>query len=227
MKIKIRPYLKFLLIENLIYIVIAFILVIGFLFVPKFMLDQYNADREKVRLLDDELNQMRSKRNALIFLSSSKYQNLDDYYNLVTSLIPESENYFSIIYTLDSLSEITGFNIVSYTINVKKSTNNKLSLIVSGVGNQNDFLNFLTQYNIAGGRLITAEKIGLGKENITGISLTLNFYNKKSSLYQSKKEDYQKVLSKLDKIKNKITFNIKSGEEKVASSEYPIKANPF
>jgi hypothetical protein len=233
MRIKIRPYLKFLLIENTIYIVLAFILIIAILFIPSYFLNKFSANQEEISQLEEELKQMQSKKNALIFLSSSKSQNLDEYYNLMTSLIPESENYFSILYTLENLSRLTNFNITSYTINLAKSNENKLSVDVSGVGEQEDFLNFLNQYNVAGGRLITAEKINLGKDNTSGLTLSLNFYNKKSSLFQSTKEDYQKTLVKLNDIRDKVKFTFKNQEITQSNNvdetteSYPIKTNPF
>ena len=111
MKIRIRPYLKFLLIENTIYIVLGILLIVALLFIPSYFVNDYIANKEKINQLDEELRLIQSKRNALVFLSSSKSENLDDYYNLVTSLIPDSENYFSILYALDNLSEITNFKI--------------------------------------------------------------------------------------------------------------------
>ncbi len=233
MKIRIRPYLKFLLIENTIYIVLGILLIVALLFIPSYFVNDYIANKEKINQLDEELRLIQSKRNALVFLSSSKSENLDDYYNLVTSLIPDSENYFSILYALDNLSEITNFKINSYTINPRAQNINKVSIKVTGTGNHEDFLNFLKEYNVAGGRLITAEKIGLGGSEFTGIMLDLNFYSKKSSLYQTNKEDYQKILAKLDKIKDKVrfTFNKEETEElkeqEATTESYPIKSNPF
>jgi len=227
MKIQIKPYLKFILIQNTAYVIITFTLIALIFTIPSFLINKYTENKEKINNLTEELNDMRSKRNALIFLSSLKTQNLDDYYNLMMSLIPESENYFSILFALDELSQSTNFVITSYKITPVQSSENRISIQVRGEGNHNDFLDFLKQYNISSGRLITAEKINLDNTEFTGIQLNLSFYNKKSSLYQSSKVDYQKILARLDKIRNKVKFNIQKEEASQKIVDYEVKSNPF
>lgn len=228
MKPKINPYIKYLLTENVFYIVIAFILLILVFIVPSIVINTYFQNSEKINTLNEELQEINSKKNALSFLSSTPSKNIDEYYNIVSSLIPEAENYFTIIYALNNLSELTNFNITSYSLNLKESTENKISIEVSGIGNQNEFLNFLKEYNVGGGRLITAEEITLNSEGFTGITLRLNFYSQKSSLFQKGTIDYKKVLTEIDKLKSKIKFNFQTEEkENVILEDYPTKTNPF
>lgn len=228
MKPKISPYIQYLLIENIYYIVIAFILLIAIFIVPSVIINTYSQNVEKINTLEKELQEINSKKNALSFLSNTSTINIDDYYNIVSSLIPEAENYFTIIYTLNNLADLTNFNITSYSLNLKESTKNKLSIEVTGIGNQSEFLNFLREYNLGGGRLITAEEITLNAEEFSGITLRLNFYNQKSSLFQSGNINYEDVLSKIDNLKSKIKFNFQSEVAKeTAVEEYPTKTNPF
>ena len=229
MKIKINPYIKYLIVENIFYILISILLVISVFVIPSIMFNTYSKNSDNISQLKKELQEINSKKNALAFLSSTNSKNIDEYFNLVSSLIPESENYFTIIYSLNNLSKLTNFNITSYALNLKESTNNKISIQVTGVGNQQEFLNFLKEYNLGGGRLITAEEIKLNSEEFTGITLKLNFYSQKTSLSQQGNVDYQKVLNKIDKIKDKIKFNFQSNssEEEIVIEEYPTKTSPF
>lgn len=229
MKIKINPYIKYLIVENIFYILISILLVISVFVIPSIMFNTYSKNSDNIATLEKELQEINSKKNALAFLSGTSSKNIDEYYNLVSSLIPESENYFTIIYALNNLSELTNFNITSYALNLKESTNNKISIQVTGVGNQQEFLNFLKEYNVGGGRLITAETIKLNSEEFSGITLKLNFYSQKTSLSQQGSVDYQKVLNKIDKLKDKIKFNFQSNskEEEIVIEEYPTKTNPF
>ncbi len=228
MKPKISPYIKYLLTENIFYIVIAFVLLISIFIVPSIVINTYFQNVEKIKTLDEELQEINSKKNALSFLSNAPSKNIDEYYNIVSALIPEAENYFTIIYTLNNLAELTNFNITSYSLNLKESTANKISIEVTGVGNQSEFLNFLREYNLGGGRLITAEEITLNAEEFSGITLRLNFYNQKSSLFQSGNIDYKKILTKIDGLKSKIKFNFQTkNKEDVVLEDYPTKTNPF
>jgi hypothetical protein len=232
MKTKIDPYIKSLLIENAVYVIFALLLIVGLFIIPSLLIGSYAKNAENIYKLEEEINEINSKKNALAFISESKLQDIDEYYNIVSSIIPESENYFSIIYSLNNLSQLTNFNITSYSINLQASTKDKISIQVTGVGNQDEFLEFLKNYNFGGGRLITAETISLNQQEFSGITLKLNFYNKKSSLTQRGNIDYQKVLNTIDQIKEKIQFSIQDeaitneGSEEI-DENYPTKTNPF
>jgi len=232
MKRKIDPYIKYLLIENVAYIVIAIILLFGIFIIPSLLIGSYTKNAENIYRLEEEIKISNSKKKALAFISDSKLQDIDEYYNVVSTIIPESENYFSIIYSLNKLSQLTNFNITSYSINLKESTKNKISIEVTGVGNQNEFLEFLKEYNFGGGRLITAETISLNQREFSGITLKLNFYNKKASLAQQRSADYQQILREIDQIKEKVRFTILDDTATDLTSEdvdsnYPTKTNPF
>ncbi|OGK31030.1 hypothetical protein A3F29_03180 [Candidatus Roizmanbacteria bacterium RIFCSPHIGHO2_12_FULL_33_9] len=229
MKTKISPYIKYLFVQNAVYIFFAAVLLISLFIIPPVMFSTYTKNSENIDQLQKDILDLKSKKNTLAFISGSDLKNIDNYYDLVSALIPESENYFSIIYTLSNLSELTNFNISSYSINLQGSTNNKISIQVRGEGNQSEFLDFLKQYNFGGGRLITAERILLNSEEFSGITLSLNFYNKKTSLSKQQSTDYQKVLAKIDQIKDKISFNIQtqSASDGTGEEEYPTKTNPF
>lgn len=232
MKRKIDPYIKYLLIENIAYIAIAIVLLICVFIIPTLLIGSYTKNAENIYKLEEEIKISNSKKNALAFISDSKLQDIDEYYNVVSTIIPESENYFSIIYSLNRLSQLTNFNITSYSINLQGSTKDKISILVTGVGNQNEFLEFLKEYNFGGGRLITAETISLNQQEFSGITLKLNFYNKKASLTQQGNVDYQQILSEIDQIKEKVRFTILDDTatdviSEEADTSYSTKTNPF
>ena len=126
MKTKISPYIKYLFVQNAVYIFFAAVLLISLFIIPPVMFSTYTKNSENIDQLQKDILDLKSKKNTLAFISGSDLKNIDNYYDLVSALIPESENYFSIIYTLSNLSELTNFNISSYSINLQGSTNNKI-----------------------------------------------------------------------------------------------------
>ena len=100
------------------------------------------------------------------------------------------------------------------------------SITVTGIGDQDSFLKFLQNYNFAGGRLITAEKIEFNKGASGTSNLVLNFYNKKVSSTEDQSVSYEKVLEKISQIRSKVNIALQS-EEAAANTSYPVGTNPF
>lgn len=184
-------------------------------------------DNDKLMLLEREVADLDRKATILKSNQSLAKEQLTAYNQVLAQLIPEKEDYFSIIYALEELSAKTGFTITGYTINLSNSTKEKYSVTVQGNGDANSFLQFLKTYQFAGGRLVTNEKIEFSTDEAGKIKLSLNFYNKKVPTDADTVNPItQTDLALMEQVKKKTTFVIKSGELTTVE-EYPVKTNPF
>ena len=227
MKLKIKPYLFKLIKENILYLSSALILTVMLIFVVKVGFNKISASEHKIETLTREVNELQ-KKATLFQTTIPPADKLDEDVKLLNSLIPNIEDYFSIIYSLETLSQKTGFVIIGYSVNIAKSTANKLKLSVTGVGDTNSFMKFLDQYNFAGGRLITSDKIELDPQLTGSVKVDLTFYNKNTKVGGvSELPTSDKIFQELEAIKQKVTFDfIQIGEENLDLS-YPRKSTPF
>lgn len=225
MKLKIKPYLFRLIKENILYIISLFFLLIFIIVTTKLSLDKINLGKSRINILKTDVDQL-NKKVKLYQKSIPSTDKLDEDVKLLNRLIPNVEDYFSVIYALDKLSEKTGFLIINYSVNVKKSTSDKLRLTVNGIGDSEGFLRFLEEYQFSGGRLITSDKIELNPEMSGTIKLNLTFYNK--AVKPENKEitmTDSKIFDKLESIKEKVSFDF--NEEGGIDLDYPKKNSLF
>ncbi|OGK62457.1 hypothetical protein A2334_05470 [Candidatus Roizmanbacteria bacterium RIFOXYB2_FULL_38_10] len=178
-------------------------------------------------ILKEEVNLLKNRSDTLKFNKSLTEDQIIIYNKILTSLIPESEDYFSVIYALETISQKTGFSITSYTINLSKSSREKMSIIIEGRGSLSAFLIFLRNYEYTGGRLITSEKIEFSGVNFTNTKVSLNFYSKKFTFNESVIPQLSKKdIEKLEQIKQKVQITLKE-DESDTPQEYETKDNPF
>lgn len=230
MKTKFNPYLKLALKRNLVYLIILLFLIPASIFLPIFFFGQYNRNRLQVEELEKEIVELETKRSVLTSIQNNQSENLEEDVILLSRLIPDIEDYFSIIFALEELSQKTDFQVTSYKIDLERSTSNKLAVTIGGSGDQESFLRFLSEFNVGGGRLITAEKIEINQDKSGDINLSLNFYNKRVSDTSEKDLDFTNALTKANAIKQKVSFSL-GGEASTSQvplpQNYPIDANPF
>lgn len=227
MKIGIKPYFKYILKENFLYIIIFIALIALSFFIIPFMINRSVESQNKVKVLQEDIKRLETKRRIIDGTGLQGQTNIEDDLELLKRLIPDVESYFSIIFALEELSKQTNFIITSYIINLQSSTQNKLSLTVQGTGNRDSFLTFLKEYNFTGGRLITAEKIEYSADISGGSSLNLNFYTKKVSATNDQNIDYAKTIKKLQSVKEKVKFFLQRQITEESQEDYPTKSNPF
>lgn len=231
-RIPIKPYLLKLIKENILYIAANMLLIILIIAVIKISNDKLAEANIKRASLTNDVNELQTRYNLLNSVSNSG-DDIDIDIQLLNSLIPNAEDYFSIIYALEKISQKTGFVVTSYTVNVAKTTSDKLRLSISGKGDTTTFLNFLQNYNYEGDRLITSDKIELNAESSGNIKMNLTFYNKKVSLdYNQPLAINKKTIDEVTALKNKINFTIKESSSAATTSgstsgPYPVKNNPF
>lgn len=225
---KIKPFIKRLIRENIFYIagnVFIFILII---IIIKVGLDKNSDYEEKNRSLKTELNQLKSEV-ALMKTTVPTSDKLDEDLKFLNTLIPNVEDYFSIMYALEKLSQKSNFIVTSYTVNMRNSTNTKLKIEVTGTGNSQSFINFLKDYNFGGGRLITSDKIQLDPNFLGTVKIDLTFYAKNVSTDKNLGliPDY-KFFQELEVLKSKVNFNFDNNTAtNSADLSYPKKNNPF
>lgn len=231
MKIKINKYLYNLIKQNIIYIIVfllSFFLLIIVLIIGIYKI---NNNNETINKLTAELNNL-NKKYSLYNYDDDKKAVIEEDIKLLNMLIPNFEDYFSIIYALEKLSSETGFTIVDYTVNITNSNKNKLQLTVSGVGDSQSFLKFLDKYNFSGGRLITSDKIQFDINQNNVIKLNLTFYNKNINENNNIEPNntnlnVDKLLEKIEPIKNKITFDFNNNANENKNDQFLKKSNPF
>lgn len=187
----------------------------------------YKESKNDLDVLTEEVKLLKNRSDTLQFNKTLTEDQIVVYNKILTTLIPETEDYFSIIYALETISQNTGFSIVSYTINLSNISREKLSINIEGRGNPDDFKRFLDAYKFSGGRLITSERIEFSGVNFTNTRVSLNFYSKKFTFNESVVPQLTKGdVAKLEEIKKKIKISFKD-EEAPTKEEYEVKDNPF
>lgn len=228
MKNKIKPFVRLLILDNIFYIIGNIFLLILIVITVKIGLSENFKYDKKILSINEELNQLQNKIN-LMNTTVPSTEKLDEDLVFLNTLIPNVENYFSIIYALEKLSQKSNFLITSYNVNVEKSTSQKLDLSVSGDGNSQEFINFLKEYNFGGGRLITSDKIQLDPNFFGSIRINLTFYNKSVPISNNLEISAgNKNFEELEILKKKVNFDFNSySASSTPDFNYPKKENPF
>ncbi len=225
---KIKPFIKRLIKENIFYIIGNIFIFVLIIIAIRIGLTEYSSYNKKITALKTELSQLQNKINLMNTTIPSS-EKLDEDLKFLNTLIPNAEDYFSIIYSLEKLSQKSNFIVTEYIINVENSTTEKLSLKVTGTGDSQSFINFLKNYNFGGGRLITSDKIKVDP-NFSGlIQIDLTFYNKKTEA--GNKLDMtanSNIYKELETLKSKVNFSFNNSvATNSADLNYPRKSNPF
>ena len=227
MKIFKNRYQEILFKTHFLYFLTNIILFFAIIFMIVFSVKKIFETKEKINNLKEEIKTLNEKQNNFYLMKNSGI-NFDTALKLLNQLIPEEEDYFSIIYALEMLSEKTGFQINSYTINLTESTQNRLIIIISGIGSNESFLRFLKEYNFGGKRLITSDNLSLNSQQ-SEFKIELSFYNKKHRDSVSSSYFIPSTFPKeLEKILAKTNFLLKENIEEInIDFNYPRKQNPF
>ena len=225
---KIKPFIQRLIRENIFYIVGNVFIFTLIIITVRIGLTENSNYNKKISTLKTELKQLQSKVNLMrtTIPSSDK---LDEDLNFLNALIPNIEDYFSIIYSLEKLSQKSNFIITEYTVNVANSTAEKLKLSVTGTGDSQSFINFLKDYNFGGGRLITSDQIQIDPNLLGAIKIDLTFYVKSAPIGENPQPiaDY-KFFQELEELKSKVNFNFDNNSASdTPDLNYPKKSNPF
>lgn len=223
-KLKVKQ-LQFFVKDNWIILVTLFVFFMMILLV-NYSFSALSLARIEEANLKEETKILKNRVDIIKTNSQLKADQIRIYNQVLSTLIPDNEDTFTIIYALEKIGAETGFVISNYTVNVSATTQNKISLVVGGKGNINTFMEFLKNYNYIGGRLATSETIQFSGTNVD-TQVNLNFYNKKYVVDQEIVPQLSSQdLDMLQKIKEKIKINFVTPESEV-NSDYEITNNPF
>jgi len=228
MKNKIKPFIKRLVKENIYYIIGNVFIFIFIIITVKIGITEITKYKTKIASLELENIQLMNKVTLMnsAIPSSDK---LDEDIKFLNTLIPNSEDYFSIIYALENLSQKSNFIITGYTVNIAASTSEKLRMKVTGIGDSKSFIDFLKDYNFSGGRLITSDKVQLDPNFSGSIIIDLTFYNKKTVVANKlEKSPDSNIYKELETLKAKVNFSFDNNSAtRSPDLGYPKKSNPF
>ena len=146
---KIKPYVLRLIKQNIAYVFAAALLALLIVVQVKIGFDRLYQINKDNKLLERDVKELQTKFDLLNLVVPESGE-LNRYIELLNALIPNAEDYFSIIRSLELLSQKTGFIITSYTVGVKTKVKDRFKLSITGVGDTTAFLSFLENYNFAG-----------------------------------------------------------------------------
>lgn len=212
---------------HFLYFLADFILFLAIIFTITFGIKKAIENKEKIESLKEEIKTLSEKQNNFYVMRNANLD-FEKTLKIFNQLIPEEEDYFSIIYALETLSQKTGFQITSYAVNLSESSPGRLRLLVSGTGSTDSFLNFLKEYNFGGKRLITSNNLSLSLQQ-SEFKIELSFYSKKKVAVESSSFLIPPTFPKeVEKIMAKTEFIFKeSSQEASFNLNYPRKQNPF
>lgn len=225
-----RPFTRHLLRENISYIIIILLMLLMTLLLTPYTLGVITLSQNRIKKIETDLVKLRSRKSDLDIIFSQSNIDINQEVRILNNLIPDIENYFSIVTALEEIAKRSDFNISSYNIPFKTTESDQLTIGISGTGDQQSFINFLNNYNFGGGRLITIDKVEFKQGVTSSFSFSLNFYHKDTRSQPIEDLDYKKSVDRLIKLKEKINFVLKESPAQDIESEdlnYPIKSNPF
>lgn len=226
---KINYYLLAIIKENLIYLTSLFVIILLFIFLGFITYNKFNQLTEKNITISTEINNLKEKKELIDYQKEIKKEGIDikEINKILSTLIPEKEDFFSVINALNEISSKTNFIITNYSINPDKTGLTKLSLVVEGRGDEESFFNFLQNYQYIGGRLITIDLINYQSKGYINVKFTVYFYSGKLNIVSSSSQKLTNKEKNLLKIIKEKTAKFFSSNEERKDLSYPTKANPF
>ncbi|MCL4375008.1 hypothetical protein M1523_04075 [Patescibacteria group bacterium] len=209
--------------------VAVFIVIAGLFF---FSLKGYLETSDQIMRSQSETSDLHNRVNNIdTNMKVVDPKQIDLYNRVLGMLIPDSEDYYSIINALETISLQSGFVITNYTIDAGALSQEKVTLKVEGVGDSQAFTEFLQSYQFGSGRLITNEKVEFVTAGLTSMKLSLNFYNQKYTSPQDSTMSHLTVHDRnnLMKIIQKIKVNLVASGQTFDDNalHYQTKDNPF
>ncbi len=211
--------------RSLLILPVIFIILIGLIVLTTKNLLRTQQDVDSVH---SDIDKLQKKLSVIETNKSLTASQIENYNKLLTQLVPNEEDYFSILFALEELSNKTGFSISKYTINLSLASPEKLQVTVNGDGDADAFFKFLQNYQFGGGRLVTNESIGYTSEKVGQINLALNFYSKKTdTTSQELPQLTTNQIELMQEIQNKTSIIVKDSNEDLSVIDYKTKENPF
>jgi len=229
MIIPIRLYKIRRFITNQRNLIISFIIFIILFCITLIFFARYNTQKKEIGMMNREVSMLKNRYDTLKYNKTLSEDQIKDYNLLLASLVPETEDFFSIIYALEQISLASHFQITDYVIDVASTKNERLSITVQGEGDSDAFLVFLKEYQFSGGRLVTSNKIQFGGGSLGTTKVSLNFYSKRFTFNESIQipKLYKEEIAKLEEIQKKIKFQFSTASYQTVGTTYQTKGDPF
>ena len=150
-------------------------------------------------------------------LASDKVENFN---NILLQLIPEQEDYFLLIASIERFSQRTGLKVDTYSVDVPEEGSDKFTMTIAGSFAPSQLNRFLDNYQYGTGRLVTIENMTLNESNtkdrgqIDDVRMTINFYSRKVSTSNLIRVGSlsQKDIDIMDEIAAKMAVGEKQGQ---------------
>lgn len=199
-----------------------------FSFIP-FQLKKYVDAKKSVKRLDENLNQLTIKRSTIIQYSK---RNIDQQLSIINTLLPNTEDKFSIFNAIDNLQFVYGMLIERYSSPYAASGDKFITISVLAQAEESQFQDFLKNYYYLSGRYISIDAITYVPGS-RSLSFTATFYtynpqwspNMQLSFQRKIVDDSQKIEQSLS-ARNPFFKKVELNEQDV-SVEYTPKTNPF
>jgi hypothetical protein len=167
---------KYKIIYPIIFLVLINIgLLFGLFYIGNNLYQKYltlRTEKDEISILKSRV--VLARNNKEIFAGR-----IDEYNELLEKLIPDEESYFSVITALDALANRTGVTISSYSINLKSTTEEKLTLTLNIEGDQDSLNKLLADYLFTSGRLIINEESSIMNDaEKQNLNISFNFFHK-------------------------------------------------
>lgn len=225
MKKIIDRYTGRLIKENFIYLVSAVVFIFLTIFILPGQILDYQTITKENKGLAEEIAQLERKR---AIVASFDEDEIDQLIATLNTLLPQSEDYYSIFYALGAISQQTNFVITGLSIVFDSGSPEELVVEVATAGSPEAFITFLENYTYKSGRLITMDSIDYDPVS-SATSLSLHFHSKKIVTQEVKS------IPVIDKSRFELTKRINADLNDIliqsdATSEatdYPVRKNPF
>lgn len=156
------------------------ILSIGVIFLLLFAFFTYQIVTTNQFIEETRAQQIKLQGEISYFNLASKLtaNDVEAYNSLLLRLIPEVEDYFSIIASLERLSLYTGLDVSRYSIDLPERGSDKFTLSIVGTVPKSILPLFLANYQYGTGRLVTVENMSINNNDENNVNLVLNFYSR-------------------------------------------------
>ncbi|HLD26522.1 MAG TPA: hypothetical protein VJB63_01000 [Patescibacteria group bacterium] len=225
MKKIISRYTFRLIKENYIYLISLFVFILLLSLVLPGQITDYQTSKKENQQLVEEIAQLEKKK---VIIASFDSDEIDQLIKTLNTILPQTEDYFSIFYALDVFSQQTNFTITGLGISFDAHSSEELTVDVQTAGSSEAFITFLENYIYKSGRLITLDSITY-EPSTPATSLSLHFYSKKIEASEVKKPP---VIEKnrfelVRRIHADLNDLFPPFDDSAPSTEYTAKQNPF
>lgn len=133
---------------------------------------------ELVQIRKQDFSDVQTELSYVTTAQTVAEQNVLAYNSLLTRLVPATEDYFSLVASLERLSLRTGIDIARYTIDLPEEGSEVYPLSIVATVPKEDFERFLDTYKYGTGRLVTISTMSYSDTNNSNVRFTMNFYSK-------------------------------------------------